>query len=170
MDISEIKPAFINKISGIKIGNTETPAIVEFINLRCPFCRQWFEESFDSLEQAAQENKLHRVIKLLDKEKASLQRGNMMHKYVPFNDPEQALAAIKKIFSTQDEWGDLSLEEVELFAENKLGLTQEPHQDAAFSIVAEAAKANVNLVPSIFFKEEIFDESISKDELQKLIG
>lgn len=170
MDISEIKAAYVNQHSGIKIGERGTPAIIEFINLRCPFCRQWFDESYELLQQAVTDGKLHRVIKLLDKEKESLQRGNMMHKYVPFNDTEQALAVIKKIFDTQDDWGDLSLEEVELFAENELGLTQDPHQDTAFAIAAEAAKANVNLVPSVFFKEEIFDESISQEELQNLIG
>ncbi len=43
--------------------------MIEFINLACPYCRQWFEESHELLEEAVQSGQLRRVIKLFDKEK-----------------------------------------------------------------------------------------------------
>ena len=50
MDISVIKGKLVNDFNGIKIGSDTAPKrLIEFINLRCPYCKQWFEESYDTL-------------------------------------------------------------------------------------------------------------------------
>ena len=111
MDISIIKAQETNAVTGIHIGDPSAKPIVEFMNLRCPYCRQWFEESLPILGEAVAAGKLRRVIKLFDKEKESLQRGNVMHRFVSSTDPQATSAEITKIYQTQDEWGHLSLPE-----------------------------------------------------------
>ena len=79
MDISVIKASLVNDFNGVKIGSDTAPKrLIEFINLRCPYCKQWFEESYDTLDQAVAEVKIQRIIKLLDKDKISLHRGYVM--------------------------------------------------------------------------------------------
>ncbi|WP_291291621.1 DsbA family protein [Enterococcus sp.] len=168
MDISIIKAEKTNTTTGIKIGADTAQPIIEFLNLRCPYCRMWFEDSLPILSEAVASGKIQRVIKLLDKEKESLQRGNVMHRFVSRSDPEQTIADITKIFQTQDQWGHLSLDEVADFAQNQLGLTDS--HSTADEIVNEARQANIQFVPTVIFGDRIFDESISRDELSQLIN
>lgn len=75
MDISIIDATKTNKTTGIMYGNENAPKqMIEFVNLACPYCRQWFIESYDILEEAVQSGRLLRIIKLFDKEKPSLQK------------------------------------------------------------------------------------------------
>lgn len=170
MDISIIKAEQTNAITGIQIGDADAKPIIEFINVRCPYCRQWFEESSSILNEAVAAGKIRRVIKLFDKEKESLQRGNVMHRYISTNDQAAAITQLSKIFQTQDAWGHLSLAEVAEYAENTLGLTLSDHQTQATAIVEEANEANIQFVPTVILDGHIFDESISGDELTELIN
>ena len=165
MDISIIKAQETNAVTGIHIGDPSAKPIVEFMNLRCPYCRQWFEESLPTLSEAVTAGKLHRVIKLFDKEKESLQRGNVMHRFV-----SSTIAEITKIYQTQDEWGHLSLNEVAEYAKNTLGLSEQNHPAIAGEIVEEAKNANIQFVPTIILDGHIFDESITAEELTALIN
>lgn len=82
--------------------------MVEFINLACPYCRQWFEESYELLEEAVQSGQLQRVIKLFDKEKKAYSE----ERDAPVSHNQRwpkAIKEIKQIFDTQDEWKHLSL-------------------------------------------------------------
>ncbi|GMA47248.1 thioredoxin domain-containing protein [Tetragenococcus muriaticus] len=170
MDISAIKKEETNTKYGIHIGSTAPKTMIEFINLRCPYCRQWFTESKDILEQAVVDGKINRVIKLWDHPKESLQRGNVMHRFVTDNDPKQAISDITRIFNSQDEWGDLSLQEVANYARNELGLTEHQHLDTAEEIVKETKQANITLVPTIIFEDHIFDENIEPSILKNYIN
>lgn len=137
----------------------------EFMNLRCPYCRQWFNESKALLADAD----VTRFIKLFDKEKPSLQRGNVMHRFVDTTNEATILASIQKIFDTQEEWGNLELDEVATFAKEKLGLSENNHSSYSQLIVDEANAANIKFVPTIIVEEHIFDESISEDELKEIL-
>lgn len=137
----------------------------EFMNLRCPYCRQWFNESKALLADAD----VTRVIKLFDKEKPSLQRGNVMHRFVDTTNESTILASIQKIFDTQEEWGNLELDEVATFAKEKLGLSENNHSTYSQLIVDEANAANIKFVPTIIVEEHIFDESISEAELKEIL-
>ncbi len=170
MDISVIKTENITTKQGIVYGDDQAPKkMIEFINLACPYCRQWFNESYDLLEQAVKEGKIQRIIKLFDKEKESLQRGNIMHQFVTPTDGQIAVAEMKKIFDTQEEWKTLTLSEVSDYAKNQLGLTNQKDFEASQAIIDEAAEAAIRFVPTIILGEEIFDESITREKLAKLI-
>ncbi|NGW68846.1 thioredoxin domain-containing protein, partial [Staphylococcus aureus] len=101
MDISVIDATKVNTETGLHIGERNAPVkMIEFINVRCPYCRKWFEESEELLAQSVKSGKVERIIKLFDKEKESLQRGNVMHHYIDYSAPEQALSALHKMFAT----------------------------------------------------------------------
>ncbi|HLQ40207.1 MAG TPA: thioredoxin domain-containing protein [Tetragenococcus sp.] len=170
MDISVIKSNETNGQYGIHITNDGPKQMIEFLNLRCPFCRQWFNESQQLLAKAVEEGKLERVIKLTDRSKESLQRGNVMHRFVTDDDPEKALEDITKIFASQDEWGNLSLKEVADYARDTLHLTEHHHLDIAEEIVEETKRANIKFVPTIIVEDHIFDENIDLETLKSYIN
>ena len=159
-----IKVEQTNAKNGLVIGNGKH-IMKEFMNLRCPYCRPWFNESKALLADAD----VTRVIKLFDKEKPSLQRGNVMHRFVDTTNESTILASIQKIFDTQEEWGNLELDEVATFAKEKLGLSENNHSTYSQLIVDEANAANIKFVPTIIVEEHIFDESISEAELKEIL-
>lgn len=75
MDISTIKAEKVNTTIGIKIGSEDAPVkVIEFINLKCPYCKMWYEDSKDLLAEYVSAGKVQRVIKHFDKEKPSLKK------------------------------------------------------------------------------------------------
>ncbi|OFI50058.1 thioredoxin [Floricoccus tropicus] len=169
MDISVIKAQEVGSEFGIHIGQSDKK-VLELINLRCPYCRKWFFESKDILDEAVSNGQAERVIKLVDKTKESLQRGNVMHRFVDTSNPQKALEEIELIFNHQDEWGNLSLDDVEKYAQEKLGLAEHDHKKYAKELSDEADRANVKFVPTIIIGQTIFDESISQNELKDLLA
>ena len=164
MDISVIKAEQTNIKNGLVIGNGKH-IMKEFMNLRCPYCRQWFNESKELLANSD----VTRIIKLFDKEKPSLQRGNVMHRFVDTTNETTILSSIQKIFDTQEEWANLELDEVAAYAKDKLGLSENNHLSYSQLIVDEANAANIQFVPTIIVGEHIFDESISEEELTEML-
>lgn len=75
MDISVIDATKTNTQKESFMVHRMLLKMVEFINLACPYCRQWFEESYELLEEAVQSGQLQRVIKLFDKEKKAYSEG-----------------------------------------------------------------------------------------------
>ncbi|WP_439442746.1 DsbA family protein [Listeria aquatica] len=172
MDISQIKAAEVKPEVGIHLTRSENAKVkvVSFINLRCPYCKKWHEKSRDVLSRFIEEGKIELIIKPFDKEKESLQRGNVTHRYLNYDAPFESLQAIDKIFETQEEWGSLSLDEVAQYMETKLGLSEQNNQEATKAIIEEAGHANVTLVPTVVVGEHIFDEHITPDELTALLN
>ncbi|MBF2599100.1 DsbA family protein [Listeria seeligeri] len=171
MDISQIKASVVTPEVGIHVGDKAAPVkVMSFINLRCPFCREWNEKSQEVLTEFIQSGKIELIIKPFDKEKESLQRGNVAHRYLDYSTPEETRETINKIYSTQDEWGSLSLEEVATYMESKLGLTEQDNKAASEKIIREANEANVVFVPTVIVGEHIFDEHISPEQLRTLLN
>lgn len=172
MDISQIKAAEVKPEVGIHLAKSENAKVkvMSFVNLRCPYCKKWHEESRDILTKFIEEGKIELVIKPFDKEKESLQRGNVTHRYLNYEAPFEAWLAMDKIFGTQDEWGNLSLEEVAQYMETKLDLREQNNKEATKAIIEEAGRANVTLVPTVVVGEHIFDEHITPDELTALLN
>lgn len=165
MDISIIKADQVSSNTGIFIGEPADKKIIEFMNLRCPFCKKWFEESSDILADAVANGKVQRVIKLFDKEKTSLLVGNVMHRYVSKNDGQQALLDITTIYASQSEWGMLSLEDAAKYAEETLNLTLQEDAETTNFVIEEAGRASIQFVPTVLLDEHIFDENIDSETL-----
>ena len=165
MDISIIKADKVNPQSGIFIGGPAEKQTFEFMNVGCPYSKKWFEQSTEILSAAVDEGRLQRVIKLFDKEKASLQPGNVMHRYISKEDGQQALLDLTKIYETQSTWRALPLEEVAQFAEETLKLTLQEDLTTTQNVIEEANEANIQFVPTVILGEHIFDENIPAETL-----
>lgn len=170
MDISQIKANEVDAKTGIHIGREDAPVkVISFVNLRCPFCRQWQDKSREVIAEFIEEGKIELIVKPFDKEKESLQRGNVTHRYLDYENPKIALQQIEEIYNTQDDWGSLPLDEVSGYMEQTLGYTEKNNQSAAEKIVEEANRANIVFVPTVIVGEYIFDEHIEPKELANLL-
>ena len=171
MDITIIKGELTNQETGIPIGQRNAPHHSrEFLNLACPYCKKWFLASSDLLNEKTNSGQLLRTIKLLDKDKESLRKGNFLHDYVPKTDSQKTIAAITDIFVTQKEWQELSLPELKDFAENHLGLSLSADHEMKEAVKKEAKAANIQFVPTIWLDGHLFDESIELETLEEYLG
>ena len=171
MDTSKIKANEIDTVYGLKIGDSNAPVkVIEFINLSCPFCKKWHVNSRDLLAKYVVEGKVQHIIKHYNKETPHLAKGNIIHRYLDYSNPEAALEEISYFFDNQSEWNTLeNLDDVTAYVEDKRNLKIQSNEKEIKGIIEEAVRANVELVPSIFIGEEIFDEHITVDELKNLI-
>lgn len=170
MDISIINALPAKTTTGLVIGEDTAPIkMYEFMNVRCPFCKQWFEEYYDLLTEYVNEGKLQRIIKLFDKEKESLLPGNVMHKHINYDLPLKGLTDIRQIYATQSDWGKLALDEVKRFAEANLELSEMDNSTVTQQVIKEAEAANIKFVPTIIVNDHIFDENITRDELLAIL-
>ncbi|MDM8213321.1 thioredoxin domain-containing protein [Enterococcus hirae] len=170
MDISVIKKENVNTDHGILVGKETAPiTMIEFLNVRCPYCKKWFLEHFEYLHVYVHDGQLKRLFKFFNKDKHALKRGNIMHQFIPRKNDLETLFIIKQIFETQNEWGDLSDEEIEAFAMNQLHLEKQADDGMAQAIIDEAREANIQFVPTVLVGDQIFDEHVTAQELQQLL-
>jgi protein-disulfide isomerase len=171
MNISKIKVNEVDTVYGLKIGNPNAPVkVIEFINISCPFCKKWHDDSKDLLKSYVEEGKVQRIIKHFDKATPGLEKGNVVHRYLDYSNPEKVLEEIDYFYGKQNEWSRLrTKEEIADYIEQKRGLVLQENVKEANGILAEAKRANVEFVPTVFIGEKIFDEHITVDELQTLI-
>ncbi|WEG74062.1 thioredoxin domain-containing protein [Vagococcus intermedius] len=171
MDTSQMKAEFLKTSTGIQVGDSNAPVqLIELINVRCPFCRQWFEETNDLLMTYVTDGKLCRTIKLFDKEKPGLKPGNVMHRYISKQDGLLAITQLNSIYETQDEWGNLAdLTDIAEFAEERLALSEDYQPEMVEIITNEATKANIPFIPTMIINDTIFDQKITLEALKTLI-
>lgn len=170
MDISKIDASKVGLEYGFKIGNDEAPVkVIEFINLACPYCKQWHDLSKETLDAYVKSGKIQRIIKHFDKEKPSLQKGNVVHHHLDYNNPEKALETMNFLFDHQADWHHLTNEEVAEYAEKELLLTNQPNEAQINGIIQEAEAATIFFVPTVIIGEHIFDEHITAEELATII-
>ena len=171
MDTSKIKANEIGTTYGLKIGDSNAPVkVVEFINLSCPFCKKWHDNSKNLLAKYVEEGKVQHIIKHYNKETPHLTKGNIIHRYLDYSNPKADLEEIDYFFEKQNEWSVLETQdEIVDYIKEKRNLTLQSNKKEIEGIVEEAVRANVELVPTVFIENEIFDEHITLDELQQLI-
>ena len=171
MDISKIKANEIGTVYGLKIGAPNAPVkVLEFVNLCCPFCKKWHDESKELLAKYVEEGKVQHIIKHYNKKTPHLVKGNVIHRYLDYSNPKAALEEIDYFFEKQDEWGTLeNLDDIAAYVEEKRGLKVQSNEKEIEGIIEEAVRANIEFVPTVFIGEAIFDEHITVDELKTLI-
>lgn len=174
MDTTHITLTGIQSDLGILIGNPDAPVtLVEYINVRCPFCKQWFFDSKDLLADYRNNGKVKQLIKLYDKESPGLQMGNVMHRFIPTINSEDTLKVLELIYQTQEEWGNLDqveqLEKIATFAKNTLQLIPQDVEEQQIAIIKEAKKAGIQFVPTMVVNSHIFDQKIESSKLQDLL-
>lgn len=173
--MEKIDPSKTNDSVGIQLGDKDAPVIVkEYVNLRCPYCLQWFEESKETYRELIDNGTVRRVLKLMDKEKFGLHYGNVMHRYVPKQASYDEVAeALSKIYHTQKQWGDMSqdktLASVAEYAEEVLHLTEDTDEKMSEAIIEETLSSGIRFVPTIVIGEHVFDQKISQEDFRRII-
>jgi len=170
MEIKEFDTSKIDLKTGLLLGKNNAPVkVVEFINLRCPHCKEWWNQADDLLTSYVKEGKVQRILKHYNKDKESLEHGNIIHDYLNYSDSKKTKQVIDVLFERQEEWGTLPKEEVGTWAENELGLKKEPNEEIVREIIDETQQAKVGFIPTIFIDSHVFDEHISEEELIDII-
>ena len=60
MGMTDVNVEKLSTEVGIKIGDADAPIkVIEFINIRCPYCKQWFDEKNDLLQEYVNAVKLN---------------------------------------------------------------------------------------------------------------
>lgn len=155
---------------GLHVGQADAPVkVTSFVNFRCPFCASWHFKANNVLDKYVKAGQVEEIIKFYDKPKETLEIGNHAHHFIDYNDPESE-KIVNLLFSSQDEWGNLSKEELTTYFEENFGLKElENHQEATNLIIAEANGNNVKTVPTIFVGDKVFDSQVSPEELVETI-
>ncbi|MGX6978721.1 thioredoxin domain-containing protein [Vagococcus elongatus] len=168
----------VSKISdkiGIQLGDENAPVVVmEYVNLRCPYCLQWFEDSRETYHELIENGTVRKVLKLFDKEKFGLHYGNVLHRYVPKHASyEEVDAVLDKIYHSQTRWGEMNREmgsaSVAEYAEKILHLTEDADEEMSQAIIDETISAGVQFVPTMVVGDHVFDQKISQEEFRQLI-
>lgn len=170
MDISAIKAQAVTTKGGFHFGDPNAPVkIVEFINLKCPYSKMWWEDAPAVLDKYVKNGQVERIVKHFDKQKPGLDKGNVLHNYLDYSNPDQAREDIDFYVDHLNEWGNLSKEDIATYAEEKRNAVRQDNTDESEAILNETIETNVTLVPTIIMGEHIFDENITNDELNTLI-
>lgn len=170
MDTSNMHADKVTTEGGWHFGDSNAPIkVVEFINLRCPYCKKWWEKAAKILDPYVENGQVERIVKHFDKEKPSLRRGNVLHHHLSYDEEEGLREKLDHIVSHLDEWGDLEEDEVASWGKEQLGLTPQMNAEESSKIIEEAKEANVFFVPSVFIEDYIFDENIADEELKEII-
>ena len=170
MDTSAIQSDAVSTEGGIPFGDSKAPIkVVEFINLRCPHCKTWWDKAAPILDPYVKDGKVQRIIKHYDKDKESLKIGNVLHQYIDFKDSDKARADIDFYYNHLDDWGSLSEEELERYVREEREAEKQDNTIEAQSIIEEVKKANVEFVPTIIIEDYVFDQHIPEEELESVI-
>ncbi|MCC5890302.1 MAG: DsbA family protein [Alkalibacterium sp.] len=170
MNMTGINTDAITTEGGLHLGNKDAPVkVVEFLNLRCPFSREWWENGGPVLDKYVEDDKVERIIKLYDKEKTGLSKGNVLHAHLNYDNVDQARKDMDYYTAHLDDWGDLPEEEVAAYAKEKREAERQENSREAEAIVAEAKEANVATVPTVVIEDYIFDQHITEEELKSII-
>ncbi|MGX6961361.1 thioredoxin domain-containing protein [Vagococcus xieshaowenii] len=173
--MENIQPAVTNEV-GIQLGDADAPVVVkEYVNLRCPYCRQWFHDSKETYAQLIADGTVRRVIKLFNKEKFGLHYANAMHDYVPKNGTyEETVAVLEAIYDSQTEWGPMdrenSLGDVCAYAEGTLGLVKDADTQMQEAILDETTQAGIRFIPTMIIGDNVFDQKITQEAFVSLIN
>jgi len=63
----------------------------------------------------------------------------------------------------------LEQEKIPNWLMKNLSLVKIDNEETSQNVIDEAQAANIELVPTVFIEDNIFDENISKEELEQLV-
>ncbi|EXJ22672.1 Protein-disulfide isomerase [Alkalibacterium sp. AK22] len=170
MNTEQINSEAVNQTVGFHLGQADAPVkTVEFINLRCPYCKEWWDKSGQVLDPYVSNGQVQRIVKLFDKDKPGLRKGNILHTYLDYEDRKRAAEDLNYYMHHFNDWAALPDQDLSVFAETQRQARKQDNRSQSEAIVQEAAEANVRLVPTIFIGEHVFDEHISVEELRDIV-
>jgi len=154
----------------IKLGSDEAPVkVAEYINLRCPYSKEYEETIASSLNEYIEAGQVQRILKHFDKEKEALETGNVLHQYIDYENPADSYDVIKEIFATQDGWKDRRLAEIPHLARELALSLQAANEERSQRVLTEVKAVNVEVVPTVFVEDEAFVGTADLDAFKAAI-
>lgn len=159
MDATNIDFSKVSDDLGFRYGQADAPVkLYTYLNVECPFSRKFEQQNTAIIQEFVEAGKVQYIVKPVDRPTGHLRKGNVMHSYLTYDDPENAFKQLTEMFATRQEWTQLDEEGVAKYAEDQLGYTKQNNDDTQEAIKAEAAEAGAKTVPTAYVFGQAFDE------------
>lgn len=167
MDATNIDFSTVSDDLGFRYGQADAPVkLYSYLNVECPFSRKFEQQNTAIIQEFVEAGKVQYIIKPVDRPKGHLRKGNVMHSYLTYDDPENAFKQLTKMFATRQEWTELDEEGVAAYAENELGFTKQDNEETQEAIKAEAVEVGAKTVPTAYVFGQAFDEHEDNNTLR----
>lgn len=157
----------------LSFGKKDAPVKVEvFLNLACPYCATYFAAAEEILPEYISNGKVEYVIKHYDKPREMLLIGTLANSFLDYKNPDRVREIMKDLFETQEVWDKLHNHDIKKLLSEKYQLQEEPDNiDIGLSVIAEAIRRNVKMVPTVFINDKEFQypREIDAQELRSEI-
>jgi protein-disulfide isomerase len=157
----------------LSYGNQDAPVKVEvFLNLACPYCATYFAAAEEVLPEYIESGKVEYIIKHYDKPREMLLIGTLANSFLDYKNPDKVREIMKDLFETQDIWDKLHNHDIKKLLAEKYQLQEEPDNiDIGLSVIDEAIRRHVKMVPTVFIngKEFQYPREIDAQELRSEI-
>ncbi|MFC3803848.1 thioredoxin domain-containing protein [Cohnella sp. GCM10012308] len=155
----------------LSYGKENAPVKVEvFLNLACPYCATFFQAADETLPSYMENGQVHYVVKHYDKPREMLLYGSLANAFLDYKDPERVYELMKDLFAKQSQWSESDSHSIKKMLTEEYGLQEQPDNiDLSLSIIAEAIKRRVKMVPTVFIngKEIQYPDEIDANGLIK---
>lgn len=154
-----------NQLPSWQIGSVDAPIqLVEYVNLRCPDCKDSWNELKDYLMPLIKSGKLRHIIKPIHKEKPFLEVGNQLQYLLPSDETIDYRPIFEKIYTEQAIWGEYNLDELRRYVKEELGV--QPNEDIDG---VDHRTDEIEFVPTILVGKKTFVETIRFDDVRAAI-
>ncbi|PLR89823.1 thioredoxin domain-containing protein [Bacillus sp. T33-2] len=154
----------------LSYGEKNAPVKVEvFLNLTCPYCASFFDMAEKVLEDYIKGGQVEYIVKHYDKPREMLLNGTLVNLFLDYENPVRAREIMKELFETQEQWDQLTNQDIKHMLAEKYQLQEEPENtEISLKVTAEAIKRNVKMVPTVFINntEYQYPREITAEELR----
>ncbi|WP_270371053.1 thioredoxin domain-containing protein [Aerococcus urinaeequi] len=168
MDATNIDFSTVSDDLGFRYGKADAPVkLYAYLNVECPFSRKFEQQNTAIIQEFVEAGKVQYIVKPIDRPTGHLRKGNVMHSYLTYDDPENAFKQLTEMFATRQEWTELDEAGVAAYAENQLGYTKQDHDDTQEAIKAEAVEVGAKTVPTAYVFGQAFDEHEDNETIRE---
>jgi len=159
MDATNIDFSNVSDDLGFRYGRPDAPVkLYAYLNVECPFSRIYEQTNTALINEFVDAGKVQYIVKPVDRPTGHLRKGNVMHRYLTYDDPENAFEQLTTMFATRQEWTKLDEDGVAKHAEEVLGYTVQDNDAVQEAIKEEAVQVGAKTVPTAYVFGEAFDE------------
>ncbi|MGX5791344.1 thioredoxin domain-containing protein [Staphylococcus equorum] len=155
----------MTEVKHLTLGSSNAPVKVEsFINLACPYCKNYFKAADQSLKQLIDQGKVQHVIKHFDKTKNGLLKGTVANIHLDYQNTDETLEIMRKLYDTQKEW-TVDFDTIEEKMQKQFNLLPQKEADErSIAITEEAVSRGIKGIPTVFINDKRFEFNPLEDE------
>ncbi|AMB94031.1 thioredoxin domain-containing protein [Aerococcus sanguinicola] len=144
-------PSALSDANGFVLGSDQAEKTVyQFIDLYEPESAAYVKEAFPILRQAVESGQIRLVTKIFSLRHGGGYKGEVMQRFIDYQDSDKALDQVEEILSRRPEWEASDFEGVFKFAEEELGYSYQGNQEALKAAHKEGQAVGVEASPAVF--------------------